>query len=59
MYSNINVKLKHKIYNIKLKHKTYNAKLKHKVYNVKIRYKVSIDVINNIISEFQSGILDW
>lgn len=59
MYSNINVKLKHKIYNIKLKHKTYNAKLKHKVYNVKIRYKVSIDAINNIISEFQSGILDW
>lgn len=50
MQSNINVKLKHKI---------YNAKLKHKIYNVKIRYKVYIDVINNIISEFQPGILEW
>ncbi|MEM4958601.1 MAG: hypothetical protein QXX12_01855 [Nanopusillaceae archaeon] len=36
-----------------------NVKLKYRIYNVKIRYRVSINVINNVISEFQAGILDW
>lgn len=36
-----------------------NVKLKRRIYNVKIRYKVSVEVINNITSEFQAGILEW
>lgn len=36
-----------------------NVKLKYRIYKIKIRYRVSINVINNVISEFQAGILDW